>query len=236
MDKKYGIDDFIEIIKRLRDENGCPWDKVQTHDTLRPCMMEEAAELLAAIRIYNQSGSAENMQEELGDILLQVVMHSVIAQEEGHFSFEDVVDEVTKKMIYRHPHVFGNDTVHSSTEQLEKWEELKKKEKEGKEWLISPLRDIPPELPSLTRAAKVVRKSEQIYYVENEVNKNIEDLQNNLTKLAKIQDTDDLKSYEKILSKMLLDISSIAAKKRISPEQILEDEIDKIIEKYEPKM
>ena len=235
MEKKYSIEEFIEIIKRLRAEDGCPWDKVQTHDTLRSCMMEEAAELLASIRIYNQTGNAENMEEELGDILLQVVMHSVIADEEGLFTFEDVVDEETKKMVYRHPHVFGSDTVNSSSEQLEKWEELKKKEKEGKAWITTPLRDIPPELPALTRAAKTIRKREQIYHVDNALEENIEILQDNLNILQQLQDSNDTAMYENTLGKMLLAISSIAAKKRISPEQLLGDEIDKIVEKYETK-
>ena len=235
MEKKYSIEEFIGIIKRLRAEDGCPWDKVQTHDTLRSCMMEEAAELLASIRIYNQTGNAENMEEELGDILLQVVMHSVIADEEGLFTFEDVVDEETKKMVYRHPHVFGSDTVNSSSEQLEKWEELKKKEKEGKAWITTPLRDIPPELPALTRAAKTIRKREQIYHVDNVIEENIEIIQNNLNILQQLQDSNDISMYENTLGKMLLAISSIAAKKRISPEQLLGNEIDKIVEKYETK-
>lgn len=235
MEKKYSIEEFIGIIKRLRAEDGCPWDKVQTHDTLRSCMMEEAAELLASIRIYNQTGNAENMEEELGDILLQVVMHSVIADEEGLFTFEDVVDGETKKMVYRHPHVFGSDTVNSSSEQLEKWEELKKKEKEGKAWITTPLRDIPPELPALTRAAKTIRKREQIYHVDNVIEENIEIIQNNLNILQQLQDSNDISMYENTLGKMLLAISSIAAKKRISPEQLLGDEIDKIVEKYETK-
>ena len=89
--KEYTFDELVNIIEELRSENGCPWDKEQTHDSLRQCMMEEAAELLAAIRIYNETGNPENMKEELGDILLQVVMHSVIAKEEDLFTIEDVI-------------------------------------------------------------------------------------------------------------------------------------------------
>lgn len=88
---RYTYEDFLDIIAMLRSENGCPWDKVQTHDSLRPCMMEEAAEVLAAIRIYDTTGNAGNLQEELGDVLLQVVMHAQIAKEEGIFTMEDVV-------------------------------------------------------------------------------------------------------------------------------------------------
>ena len=119
--EKYTYQDFLDIIRDLRSENGCPWDKVQTHDSLRPCMTEEAAELLASIRIYDKTGNAENMREELGDVLLQVVMHAQIAQEEGLFSMEDVVDEVSRKMIRRHPHIFGTATADTPEQVLKNW-------------------------------------------------------------------------------------------------------------------
>ena len=88
--KRYTYEDFLKIIETLRSENGCPWDKEQTHTSLRPCLMEEAAEDMAAIRIYDQTGSYENLREELGDVLLQVVMQSQIAKEEGLFTMEEV--------------------------------------------------------------------------------------------------------------------------------------------------
>ena len=94
--------------------------------------MEEAAEVIAAIRIYNQTGNAENLREELGDVLLQVVMHARIAEEEGLFTMEDVVNEVAEKMVRRHPHVFGTVQADDSQQVLKNWEEIKKKEKEGK--------------------------------------------------------------------------------------------------------
>ena len=144
---KYTYEDLLKIIEMLRSENGCPWDKVQTHESLKPCMMEEAAELLASIRIYDKTGNAENMREELGDILLQVVMHSQIASEEGLFTMEDVVDEVSRKMVRRHPHVFGNVNADTPDEVLTNWEDIKKEEKKGKDWIESPLREIPIELP-----------------------------------------------------------------------------------------
>lgn len=138
--KKYTYQNFLEIIKTLRGENGCPWDRVQTHESLKPCMMEEAAELLASIRIYDQTGNPENMREELGDVLLQVVMHAQIAAEEGLFTMEDVVDEVSRKMIRRHPHVFGTSSAEGAEEALINWEEIKKEEKKDKEWIPSPCR------------------------------------------------------------------------------------------------
>ena len=131
---RYTYEDFLDIIAMLRSENGCPWDKVQTHDSLRPCMMEEAAEVLAAIRIYDTTGNAGNLQEELGDVLLQVVMHAQIAKEEGIFTMEDVVNDVAQKMVRRHPHVFGTVEANTSEQVLQNWEEIKKQEKAGKEW------------------------------------------------------------------------------------------------------
>ena len=107
-DTKYTYEDFLEIIKTLRSENGCPWDREQTHESLKACMMEEAAEVVSSIRIYSQTGDYENFVEELGDVLLQVVMHAQIGEEEGLFTIEDVINEVAKKMVRRHPHVFGN--------------------------------------------------------------------------------------------------------------------------------
>ena len=119
MSDKYRFENFVEIIEKLRAKDGCPWDREQTHDSLRPCMMEEAAEFVSSIRIYHESGSAENMREELGDILLQVVMHSVIAEEEGLFTMKDVVEEVSEKMIRRHPHIFGTAQADTSEQVLQ---------------------------------------------------------------------------------------------------------------------
>ncbi len=157
MDGKYTFEDLKHIVEVLRGENGCPWDRKQTHESLKPCMMEEAAELVSSIRIYDKTENAENMREELGDILLQVMLHSQIAEEEQIFTLEDVINEISAKMIRRHPHVFGANTGGKNAEDIPvTWEEIKRKEKEGKTWIESPLKEIPRELPSLTRAAKVL--------------------------------------------------------------------------------
>ena len=235
MEKQYTIKDFLDILERLRAKDGCPWDQAQTHLSLRPCMMEEAAELIASIRIYEETGNYENMREELGDILLQVAMHSVIAKEEELFTFDDVVDEVAKKMVFRHPHVFSNETIHSSQEQLEKWEELKKKEKEGKKWLTTPLRDIPPELPSLTRAIKMSKKVDHIYHDNKTVSEDLDMLRETLESMKSCYNKNEDGQWEMLVGKMLLVISDLAAKKKIPAEQILNDEIEKIVQKYEPK-
>lgn len=123
---------FQQIIAKLRAPGGCPWDREQTHASLKPACIEEAAEVIGGINIYESTGNAENLQEELGDLLLQVVMHAQIAEEEGLFTMDDVIRGVSEKMIRRHPHVFGDANVHDSGEVLVAWDEIKKQEKAGK--------------------------------------------------------------------------------------------------------
>lgn len=127
------FDEFKEVVRRLRTPDGCPWDREQTHSSLKPGIVEEAAEVLCGINIYEETGNAENLKEELGDLLLQVVMQTQIAEEEGIFTMDDVIKGITDKMIRRHPHVFGDVNVVSSEEVLINWEEIKLKEKRRKE-------------------------------------------------------------------------------------------------------
>ena len=126
------FDELIEVVRRLRAEDGCPWDREQTHGSLKAPVIEEASGVICGINIYEQTGNPENLKEELGDLLLQVVMQSQIAEEEGIFSLEDVARGIKEKMIRRHPHFFGDTKVKDSGEVLVKWEEIKKKEKSGK--------------------------------------------------------------------------------------------------------
>lgn len=234
MSKQYTYNDFIEIIRTLRSENGCPWDKEQTHHSLRPCMMEEAAEVLSAIRILEQTGNAENLREELGDVLLQVVMHAQIAKEEGLFTMEDVVNEVAEKMVRRHPHVFGEAEVESSGQVLENWEEIKKKEKEGKTWIESPLREIPMELPALTRAPKILKKVDKYYGQASSFEEDIENLKKAVERLEALKHTDYSPEAEKAVGDILLAVSDISRVYKLSQEQILTDRIADIIDRYEP--
>ena len=122
-----------ETVRHLRAEDGCPWDREQSHESLKPEVIEEAAEVICGINVYEQTGNYENLKEELGDLLLQIVMHAQIAEEEGIFTLDDVISGITEKMVRRHPHVFGNKKVSGSVKVLVNWEEIKRKEKEGKE-------------------------------------------------------------------------------------------------------
>ena len=128
------FEEFQKVIARLRAPDGCPWDREQSHESLKPACIEEAAEVLCGINILMETGNPDNLREELGDLLLQIVMHAQIAEEEGFFTMDDVIRGVREKMIRRHPHVFGEEKIGTSGAVLNRWEEIKKQEKAGKEW------------------------------------------------------------------------------------------------------
>ena len=121
--ESYGMSDLIEIMKMLRGENGCPWDKEQDHHSIRKNFLEEAYEAVEAI----DKEDPELLREELGDVLLQVVFHAEMESEKGVFDFNDVCDEVCKKLVLRHPHVFGDVKVENSAEVLKNWDNIKQK-------------------------------------------------------------------------------------------------------------
>ncbi|MDC7220926.1 MAG: nucleoside triphosphate pyrophosphohydrolase [Spirochaetales bacterium] len=151
MDK---FDNLLEIIKTLRSPEGCPWDREQTHESLKPYAIEEAHEVAEAV----DGGDPEMIADELGDLLLQVVLHSQIGSEQGTFTIDDVLDSVSSKMIRRHPHVFSDEKVSGTKEVLKNWEAIKKKEKAKKDH-TSVLDGIPLSLPGLYRAAKIQKKA-----------------------------------------------------------------------------
>ncbi len=235
MDGRYSFEDFIHIVEKLRGEEGCPWDRKQTHESLRPCMMEEAAELLSSIRIYEKTGNAENMREELGDILLQVMLHSQIAKEEQLFTLEDVIHEISAKMVRRHPHVFGNENKGKQEDEIRAdWEEIKRKEKEGKTWIESPLREIPEELPALSRASKVLKKLDRLYGKGNSYEENAKQMERAIKKLAQLQPDGNQMELQELMGDILVNLSDIARLKKIPLEQILTDRIEDMIDQYEP--
>lgn len=144
---------LVQVVKRLRAEDGCPWDRAQTHESLKPECIEEAAEVLCGINILTETGNAENLREELGDLLLQVVYHACIAGEEGLFTLEDVARTAADKMERRHPHVFGAGRRAGEAEQKASWEEIKKAEKKGREWQEPYLRSAMLEAGELIKVA-----------------------------------------------------------------------------------
>ena len=149
----YRFQDLIEIVRILRHPGGCPWDQEQTHRSIRRNFIEEACEVAEAI----DEGDLEHLKEELGDVLLQVLFHTSIEEDAGNFNLDDVADGVCKKLIYRHPHVFGDVTVSSTGEILSNWEELKKKEKH-QETQADAVDAVARTLPALWRAEKIKKK------------------------------------------------------------------------------
>ncbi|MEG0371130.1 MAG: nucleoside triphosphate pyrophosphohydrolase, partial [Clostridium sp.] len=155
--KKYGFKDLVSVMKTLRSEEGCPWDREQTHKSLEKYLIEECYEVIDAIK----KDDTENLCEELGDVLLQVVFHSEIAKEYDGFSVNDVCHGITKKMIDRHTHVFSSDICKTSGDVLSNWDKIKMKEK-SQETYTKVLKDIPKTFPSLLRAMKVQDKSKKV--------------------------------------------------------------------------
>lgn len=151
--EKYDINELFEIVRILRGEGGCPWDRAQTHYSLIKPMIEESYEVVDAI----EKKSDKKLTEELGDVLLQVVFHSLIAEENGEFCFLDVTDRNARKMLERHTHVFGDEKANTPSEGLANWENAKLKEK-GFISLYEDLADIPENFPALIRAEKIAKK------------------------------------------------------------------------------
>ncbi len=146
------LEELIGVIEVLRSENGCVWDRAQTHESLTPNMLEEAYEAVEAIR----EGKPEHLREELGDVLLQVLLHSQIASEEGDYDIEAVAKELKDKLIHRHPHVFGNAHVETPQDVVENWEKLKQEEKKDR---ISQMDGIPKNLPALMACQKISKRA-----------------------------------------------------------------------------
>ena len=152
--ERYTIKDFRRIMEILRAPDGCPWDKVQTHETIRRNMLEEAYEAVTAI----DHGDMENLCEELGDLQMQVLFHARMEEESGGFSFDDVCDMACKKLIRRHPHVFGEVTAETPEEVLTTWDEVKRREKQQKSTGRA-MADVADALPALWRAEKIQSKA-----------------------------------------------------------------------------
>ncbi|WP_456411471.1 MazG family protein [Oceanithermus sp.] len=146
------MEKLLEVMRRLRAPDGCPWDRKQTHESLRPYLLEEAAEAVDAIT----EGDPEKMAEELGDVLLQVAFHSVIGEEKGTFDYDDVERAIVDKLIERHPHVFGDRKLNTAEEVLANWE----KQKEEKRGPQTPCEKVPKSLPALARGYELARKME----------------------------------------------------------------------------
>ena len=152
--EQYQMEDLLEIVRLLRLPDGCPWDREQTHRSIRGNLIEEAYEVIDAIEQYD----TENLKEELGDLLLQVVMHAQMEREENRFEFADVVHDVAYKLVERHPHVFGDVVAENGEQALDRWEAVKRSTK-NQETFTQTLESVPKAFPALMRAQKVQKRA-----------------------------------------------------------------------------
>ncbi|MFQ5431564.1 MAG: nucleoside triphosphate pyrophosphohydrolase [Nitrospinota bacterium] len=222
MDKK--LSDLAAIMDRLREEDGCPWDRKQTHESLKNYLIEEAYEVIEAI----ESGDDAMLREELGDLLFQVIFHSRLAKEKGTFTLEDVLTEISEKMIRRHPHVFGADSLKSSDEVLERWEQIKQKEKKRD----SILDGIPASLPALIRAKRIQERAARVGFdwpKTEDVWKKVEEEWEELQQARKNNDHENI--VEEI-GDMLIAIVNLGRFIDVDADDALKKSINKFIRRF----
>jgi len=217
----YNFSDLVEIVDLLRAPDGCPWDREQTHQSIRKGLIEETYEVVEGI----DRDDSEIMCEELGDLLLQVVFHASIAKDDNRFDLDKICDGICKKLIYRHPHVFSTVEVADSDEVLRNWDELKQKEKKQQN-VADVLDGVSRALPSLMRAQKLIKKA------DDETDRNTA-LENILNTANNMKDEQDLNES---IGKLLFECARLANTQKIDLEQALYNEnegfCDKMRKKY----
>lgn len=224
---RYTLEQFTDIIKQLRGENGCPWDKVQTHQTLKEAMLEEAYEVVEAI----DKNDINNLKEELGDVLLQVVFHSQIEQENGNFDLSDVITAISQKMINRHPHIFGTENVDTAEKVLQNWEQIKKKEKNYKTQSEN-MKNVADALPALTKAKKVQKKAKEAGFDFENVQQALQKVQEELQELQQAM-TQSQQRQEEELGDLLFSIVNVSRFLQLNPEFALTKAVKKFINRFE---
>jgi tetrapyrrole methylase family protein/MazG family protein/ATP diphosphatase len=206
---------LLELMARLRDPSGgCPWDREQTFATIAPYTVEEAYEVADAI----ERGDLADLKDELGDLLLQVVFHSRIAQEQGLFDFDDVARAITEKMIRRHPHVFAEQSYRDVKEQTAAWDAIKAAERAGKNRASGLLDDVPTGLPGLTRAVKLTKRAARVGFDWPDVQQVLAKLREELAELEVEIEAHDTDKMREELGDLLFVCANLARKIDIDPE------------------
>ena len=217
---RYDLEDYRALMHYLRGPEGCPWDRVQTHESIRRNVIEEAYETAHAI----DTGDMENLREELGDLLMQVLFHADMAEAEGCFTLDDVADAACKKLVFRHPHVFGTAEAGNPEAVLVTWDEQKKLEK-GQTSLYDTLVGVAENLPALWRAEKILKKEEN-----SRENSTV-----SIDALSKLrEETERLsasagKNDDEVLGDLLLAAVSVARSREIDPEMALHRACERVI-------
>ena len=213
------IEELVRVMKKLRSPEGCPWDRAQTHRSLMPFIMDECGELLDAI----DAGDDANFKEELGDVLMHIVLHSVMAEERGAFTFDDVVDGITRKMIFRHPHVFGKEEVSSAADVLDLWEKVKAKEKEHAPKPDASILDgVPNHCPALLQAEKIQKKAAKVGFDWTREDQIVDKIGEEYRELCEAMQSGDQEQIDEELGDLLFAAANLSRfRKRESAEMLL---------------
>lgn len=223
----YTIRDLLDIVRLLRGEGGCPWDREQTHESIRGDFIEETCEAVEAIDLRDTA----LLREELGDVLLQVVFHCRIEEETGSFDFDDVCDEICKKLILRHPHVFGEVKADSSAEVLKNWDAIKMKEK-GQESYTDTLSSVAKSLPSLMRAQKVGKRAMRAGMDFRCAADAMACIDSEKTELEKAVENGDKQNIEEEMGDLLFSCVNAARHLGVDAELALKASTDKFIDRF----
>ncbi len=225
---KYDFNDLLDVMKRLRSEKGCPWDKEQTHQSLRIYLIEETYEVLEAL----DAGDKAKFCNELGDLLLQIVFHAQIAGENGEFDMNDVTTEICSKLISRHPHIFGDAGADTVEQVNENWEAIKKKEKKLKSQ-TGVLKDVPANLPALMRSYKVQQKAAQVGFDWDNTDDVFRKIDEEIDELREVYRTGNLERITDELGDAIFALVNLSRFLRIQPELALTGTTDKFIRRFE---
>jgi MazG family protein len=212
---------LCEIVAKLRAPGGCPWDREQTHESLLPQLIEEAYEVAGAMRAKDDA----NFREELGDLLLLIVMHAEIAQETGRFDINNVIEDVTEKLIRRHPHVFGKSDARDSGAVLKQWESIKRAEKTGKHYLDG----LPTALPALMRAQKAQSKAARVNFDWTELRDVIAKIEEETAETKAAIASQDRQAIEDEIGDLLFAVVNLARKCKLDAESALQTATDKFV-------
>lgn len=223
------FDQLVELMDILRGENGCPWDKEQTRETLKPMLVEEAFEVIEAME------SPGDLREELGDLLFQIVFHSRIAKENGEFTVAEVVRGIHEKMVRRHPHVFGDQNLSTSAEVLRSWEEIKKSEKssQAKPPQESLLDGIPKSLPALYQALQLTAKAARVGFDWPDVESIADKMREELDELIRARDENDIEKVIDEIGDVLFVAVNLARRCGADPETALSRTNRKFKERFQ---
>lgn len=218
---------LVNIVAKLRSPEGCPWDRAQTHTSLKRFLLEEAYELLEAI----DAGDPQAMKDELGDVLLQVLLHAQIAAENGQFSMDDVITNLSEKLVRRHPHVFGQVSAKTPEEVMVNWEAIKRREKAGSQRTLV-LDGVPKELPALMRAEKIQKKAAKVGFDWDHTWEVVEKVKEEFKELEEAAAAGQQAELEEELGDLLFAVVNLARFIKVDPEFALQKATAKFIERF----